>query len=543
MTPASRILQSRLPLPVLLVAGAAIAVSRGQDAAWDLKNYHLYNAWAFLNGRLGTDLAAASIQSFFNPLLDIPYFWLGAGPLSEVPRILAALQGLWYGGVIFVLARISARLASQQARDIGFGDVFAVVIGATGTMTLTQAGLSTNELPLALLVLGGYLTAMPVVAGQEGGVARQRVAIAGFLCGVAAGLKPTAVVYAPSLGFAIWAALGFRVSGFRLMAVLGLASLAGFLTAYGMWGYALWSLTGNPVFPMFNQVFRSSWMPLTSGTDRQFMPDSLMQALFYPFWWLKKNATQGGNRFADWRYALAMLSVLTVFLTALVARTRPAIGPAGRMLIAFVSTSYVLWLLLYSILRYAVSIEALSGLTILVAVNAIAAAGRHRARTVALVMASVLVVVLATTRYTDWGHAPFSPVVFAVDAGSVEPNSLIVVLSAPTAYIVPFLENSASARVVSLTYLNVLGAGYGLDRRIRSAIRSHAGPRYALLRDFTEAEQAMLAEELPGYAMTHCRAVHSGIEQTRRRRDLSDGLRLCQIDVPELPGDDRRPEL
>ena len=47
------------------VANATVAVSllcallsllRGQDANWDLRNYHVYNAWALLEGRLGIDL-------------------------------------------------------------------------------------------------------------------------------------------------------------------------------------------------------------------------------------------------------------------------------------------------------------------------------------------------------------------------------------------------------------------------------------------------------------------------------------------------------
>ncbi len=46
----------------------------GQDRNADLINYHLYNAFAFLNNK-HYDFAVAGLQSFFNPLIDLPYYF------------------------------------------------------------------------------------------------------------------------------------------------------------------------------------------------------------------------------------------------------------------------------------------------------------------------------------------------------------------------------------------------------------------------------------------------------------------------------------
>jgi hypothetical protein len=78
-------------LVLCLLIGALYAAHKGQDAAWDLENYHLYNAWSFLHARLTIDLAPVGLQGFFNPLLDVPYFWLGTGPLHHAPRLLSAV--------------------------------------------------------------------------------------------------------------------------------------------------------------------------------------------------------------------------------------------------------------------------------------------------------------------------------------------------------------------------------------------------------------------------------------------------------------------
>ena len=206
-------------LVACLLIGAWYAVSRGQDASWDLRNYHLYNAWALLHGRLGIDLAPASLQGYFNPLLDLPYYLLGTGPLRQMPRLLAACQGLWFGGVVWVVGRIVARLAALQHRPFGLIDAAVWLLGVSGSMTLSQAGLSSNEMPLALLVLGALYLLLPSVGDER--VLWKRVVGAGALCGVAAGLKPTAIVYVPGLALALgagFAAVGAVASWLRLVA-------------------------------------------------------------------------------------------------------------------------------------------------------------------------------------------------------------------------------------------------------------------------------------------------------------------------------------
>jgi hypothetical protein len=532
-----RFARSPFLLPALLLLGAVISVARGQDAAWDLKNYHLYNAWAFLNGRLHVDTAAAGLQGYFNPLLDIPYFWLGTGVLKDAPRILAAFQGLWYGGTVFVLSRIVLRYTVQRGIPFDWKAAAAVIVGATGTMTLTQAGMSTNELPLALLVLLGFYLVMPLFAGEEPAAPLHRVAWAGVLCGLAAGLKPTAIVYAPALTLAVWAAYEWRVAGLKLAVVIGLSSFAAFVLAYGIWGWQLWQLTGNPVFPMFNQLFHSPWMPATSGTDRALMPTSVAQAVFYPFWWLHENRSQGSNKFADPRYALAMMTLFAYaayHLYGRFARTTARASRTNRLLFVFVSSSYVFWLALYSILRYAVPIETLTGLVILAGVSEMSSAtgvagAKWRTWLSTAALVACLLPIAAMTRYTDWGHAPFGYQSFDIHPGEIEPNSLVVVLSQPNAYLAPFLDNAEGSRVVGITWLNTLGAGFELEHRVREDIVSHKGPMYALLRDDSAVAAATLAGYLPGMKLDACQPVTSQIEQTKRRRNISEGLRLCKI--------------
>ena len=48
----------------------------GKDTSWDFRNYHWYAPYALLNHRMGIDVAVAHQASYYNPYLDIPFYWL-----------------------------------------------------------------------------------------------------------------------------------------------------------------------------------------------------------------------------------------------------------------------------------------------------------------------------------------------------------------------------------------------------------------------------------------------------------------------------------
>ena len=60
-----------LLLFLVLLAGVT-SIIWGQDYNWDLRNYHLYNAWAFINNRIMQDVTPCSgIHTYISPILDV----------------------------------------------------------------------------------------------------------------------------------------------------------------------------------------------------------------------------------------------------------------------------------------------------------------------------------------------------------------------------------------------------------------------------------------------------------------------------------------
>src|ERR1700679_1718692 len=100
--PARLVAQALLALaPVFF---GMLALLLGQDANWDLRNYHWYNAYALLNGRYGFDLLPSQTPYFYNPILDVPFYLLATHvPAMVAGFVLGCVQGLNFP-LLFMLA-------------------------------------------------------------------------------------------------------------------------------------------------------------------------------------------------------------------------------------------------------------------------------------------------------------------------------------------------------------------------------------------------------------------------------------------------------
>jgi hypothetical protein len=522
-------------LALCLAFGAALSVALGPDIFWDTRNYHLYNAWAFLHDRYGLDITPAGMQSYFSPLPDLSYFLLATGPLNAWPRVLAAVQGLWFGVLVYVLLCIARALATLQQRRFGVADVCAALIGATGTMAVSQAGSTTNEIQLAVLLLLGLYLLMPLLDASRPSRPLGRALLAGLCCGVAAGLKPTAVVYPPAMGLGLLVALGAsRPFAWRASATYAASAACAFLLVYGVWGWHLYQATGNPIFPMFNQVFHSPLTVATGGTDGQFRPRNIAQWLFYPFYWLhKQQGVVTEVAFADPRYALAMTAIAALLAARLFRPTTDARGRSATQLLAiFAGVAYLLWMALFSILRYAVPFEALTGLLMLCAIQAwLGRSGEktQRVQTVSIVL--LLLISLGCSTYPSWWRGAYADRALKTDVSMVEPGSLIVLAGSPDGYLATQFPHAENIQFVGLTWFTRTSQGQGLWTLTQQRLREHQGPMYLVRRDDPDnaSELALLAEMLPQHHAADCRPIHSNMEVSRSGKDLAKGLSLCRL--------------
>ena len=92
-------------LAACVVVAGITSLFLGQDANWDLLNYHYYNPWAWWNGRIFTrDIAAAQLQTYHNALLDLPFYGMVAA--NWAPRVIVFVLAIPAGIAAFFLAKL-----------------------------------------------------------------------------------------------------------------------------------------------------------------------------------------------------------------------------------------------------------------------------------------------------------------------------------------------------------------------------------------------------------------------------------------------------
>lgn len=480
-----------LLLAIALLIGGLISVRLGQDANWDLLNYHLYVAWAYLHGRFGIDLFPAGIQSYFAPFIDIPYYLIATQWLPNSPRLVAFVMGLPYGVLIFIVFLIAWLVTGEIDKVHSHKAVLAiltVLFGVTGVATFPQIGTTFGDIPIAAITLLGLVLILyqQSLAAQQWSKVRQSLLIifAGLVFGIAAGLKLTACIYAS--GAALIIILGTGAGRTRLIhAMLFCISwLASFLSIWGPWGLALFKYTGNPFFPLFNSVFRSSWIAPVIGMDARHFPKSLMQAIFFPFYWANNHNNVMDPHFLDPRFAviytlaLVTLGIWTIRRFVKVPHLRKM--PVTKSLLIFFIISYIIWESLFSALRYAVTLEVLLGIVLLIFLAYLLNYSIHQ-RILSLIFFLTIAVtgVLIFTQYPVWGRVGYANKVFEIHTKRVPGNSLVLFVGKPLAYLAPFVAPlHGRFKFIGITDTPMASKHYKLYSMLESDIENWQGPIY-----------------------------------------------------------------
>ncbi|WP_428055218.1 hypothetical protein [Candidatus Avelusimicrobium alvi] len=434
-----------LLLLLVLIAGCGVyGVLRGQAVSLDFMNYHLYNAYSFITGRFGLDVIPAGIHTFLNPLTDVPLYVM-VRYFSSFPRLVAFVQAAYSGVLLFVFYKFCLLFFSKKQL---YWVWFSVVLAAGGYMFFTQIGSMNND--VLVNILAGTAVYLLFYFLFVRGSSSACLLFAGFVAGAVSGLKYTAVPVAAAL----FAVLCFNIRHinrpWRMLGLVTISVLAGFLITNGYFMLHLWKEFGNPVFPFYNQFFKSPYFASESLRDVRFYPHSGAEWLFWPFFRLWEHPDIISELKYDFRLAAGYTSFFLLLLGRFFIPLKKCI--LGRsclekrkldslLLLFFVI--YIVWLPVFGILRYLIILEMLSCLLLayflqLLPLKKIAAVG---------VSACLLVFFCCTTGHKDWGskYIPFSDKVVTFNPAfpQVEKNSLVIFWGSPMSFLAPFFPQDA----------------------------------------------------------------------------------------------------
>jgi hypothetical protein len=460
------VLQTNVLVPIAialgsLLAGAIYTWFVGEDVNWDWLNYHEYNVWAVINDRYGIDALPPGFQTYFNPTVYFPVYYLRhLLPLPYGLMIMGAVHGLNLL-LIYFLVRVLLR-ETATASAIGA----AILVAAVGPMTLSEVGTSFSDILTALPILAGCI----LILSAEGRHARY--VLAGLLIGAAVGLKLTNVVYALGAAAAVLAAS----RPLKATLCLGVGGAVGALATGGAWGLMLWREMGNPIFPLFNAVFQSPELVPMNIMDWQFLPKGLLDALAYPFYWLVGDNRSSEYPFRDARFAVATVLIGLGIGRGLVTRT-DIFTRRDTQFLLFFAVSYAAWLAVFSIQRYAIVLELLCAPLIVLLIHRCIAGAPGSASlraSSARMNAMMLTVALAIALWSqpgDWFRRPWTNPYNPTISKSLEQPAVYLLVDKPLAYIAPRLPPESRFYQIADIALPIMPDGE-FDRRIRTALKN-----------------------------------------------------------------------
>jgi hypothetical protein len=301
----------------------------------------------------------------------------------------------------------------------------------------------------------------------------------------------------------------------RLALVFGLGVLAGMALGGGFWMLEMARRFGNPLFPYFNQFFQSPWGAAGDYRDARFLPATLGEALASPLFFALMPKHLAEVDFRDLRWPLLYL-LLLVLAARRVCGRRAAGHPAARLLLVAGGVSYLVWLQLFAIFRYAMLLEMLAPLGIALTLGALLPAGRPRR---AAWLAGALLI-LAGVRPADWGRIAWGESYFGVRPPALErPEQTLVLMTGydPNAYLIPFFPPGVRFLRIHSYFTGPGAQANAFDRLMRRTVEGHAGPIYALFRAYeVEVTRAVLHQYGLALSTEAGRAVASRFENDPR---------------------------
>ncbi len=521
------------------IAFGLLSVLLGLDTNWDVYNYHLYNPYAWLNGKLAVDLAPAGFQSYFNPLLDVPYYWMQQYLAAPV----AGFAMGWLHGINFILIFGIARAMCTELPDADRNRV-PLLLAFAGCLTanfLAAIGNTMGDNTTALFVLGALLLLLRQWDRLNAPSGRGALVVAGVgvLAGLGAGLKLTNAIHVAAMGAALLGCPLPWSQRLRLALAFGVGAALGLAITGGHWMWTMYTTFGNPLFPQFGNLFPNPLASSVGVADATWRPQTALETLLWPFVF-SLNPLRVGH-LALHQVIWPLLYVLTCWwlVEATLGRWRGGrviastpLDPRLRYLLLFGAFGVLLWMMMFSIARYLVPLELLAPLFTFVLLRRMLPYAQAR-RAAGYLIALATVVVLAGGVRT-WGHESWAGTAFRADVPPIaEPaRTTVVVLVAdpPWAWLATLFPADVAFVGIGGEVLNT--PAYAA--RARHIVEERGGRAYAIAQAHYNWREDNIAQANGWAAKLGLNASEQGC---RRLRWVVDRLHLRALVVDAKAGE------
>lgn len=475
-----------------------INLLRGQSVEFDLLNYHFYIPYFALNGRLGFDIDAAHMQTYLNPLIDLPFYFFNY-VWGLHASVFGFLHGWFQGLTVFVYFKIYERLLQHekqpQSQLLHIVCILAAVLSTATPLFLDLLGTAFNDSTASLFWLISFYY---LLKREE---SSKFLFLAGLFAGLGTGLKLT---YLVSLATALlFVPIVLR---FKIRPTLRIAGgvFAGFMLTGGWWAICLLAKYGNPMFPLYNNIFPNPYMnPVNfSPRDSNYILENPSDLWRMPFYLLDNRIPVIHHYvpFHDARmltlFVAAALAALAALMLLPRARNSGLITSFPVYIGAFWLVSYFIWFKTSMVYRYFMVCDQLMPIMmfgIFVFLFSIFSGNRDSAklRERAIVFTTAVFIGLFAFQATPqterfaWQRHFFS-VKDQAELQKYSDSMVLLPAQDNLSYIIPFFPASARFIRVQGSFENLGMKSEFYNQQIAKTVRSWQGPLYSMQLTFPD---------------------------------------------------------
>ncbi len=280
---------------------------------FDFANYKTYHYWSIFNPRFDLDFYAGNFGSYYNPVINIPT-GLIIYKLNNLPILFFALSVLDNVFCAFLIYKITNFIFDKETYKFKiFLNVFIVIYSLSSPFGVYMLSFDRNDPTYGIFcLLGLYFFLKHILNSTE--KIELKAFISGCLFGLAAGIKLCALVYCSAM-FLIYLCLYKKFKNpIKLITLYSLGALICILLLNGHWMYNLYKYYQNPLFPFYNQIFKSPYfatIDLRIINSEHIRATNLTELIFYLFKRSDEAKTYGFNSLDyDFRFPIAYITLL-----------------------------------------------------------------------------------------------------------------------------------------------------------------------------------------------------------------------------------------
>jgi hypothetical protein len=334
-------------LPLLFIYGLRVAFP---DLSFDVLNYHIFHSERALRGLLYVpgDFAPAYFPFFNNPAPDMITGLFRHGLGFRLGTIVNYLALLWAGAIVFRFFRRDIDSAATRS--------FAVLLVLFSEQLLSEI----NNYMVDLLALPLLLEASYLVLRNEDsvGFSRKHYIFSSLLLGASVALKLTNLVFVLPIALVALRKL-FVTKPRRSSKLLGTAAYMATAFVLPVLPHAiyLYCITSNPVFPLYNRLFKSPLWPEENVFDGRWGPQGVWQTVVWPFeGFLRQDRLTELNVYSG-KMSLGLCAVFLLLLSR---------NQRVREFAFIMCASAFLWSLGTGYIRYGLFLEVLGGISLVI---------------------------------------------------------------------------------------------------------------------------------------------------------------------------------